>query len=243
MATVSTSEPNGQRWAIVTGAAGAIGAALSQELRTRAVRVAGLDIARCDAAHDLVQESIDIRDHAGVTRIVQDLVNALGPPDFVAHVAGVYPLSQISASSADQVDTILAVNLVSAIHLCRIVLPFMEARGRGRLLFVTSQAGVTGGTDAVYASSKAGLVALGKSLAREHGHAGVRVNMVSPGPVDTPMAAVMSLERREYYERAIPIGRYTRPDEVARLAAFALLDAPDALNGATIDIDGGLVRR
>jgi acetoacetyl-CoA reductase len=233
----------GERWAIVTGAAGAIGTALCRVLRGRAVRVAGLDIAQFNEDSDLVQGPVDIRDHASMARIVRDLVDVLGPPDLVAHVAGVYPLRQITLLSDQEVDAVLAVNLVSAIHLCRIVLPTMAISGKGRLLLVTSQAGVTGGKDAVYASSKAALVALGKSLAREHGRAGLRVNMVSPGPVDTPMASVMPLERRAHYERVIPIGRFTQAHEVAQLAAFVLLDAPDALNGATIDIDGGLVRR
>jgi 3-oxoacyl-[acyl-carrier protein] reductase len=207
------------------------------------VRVASLDIKQGGAAEDLVREPVDISEYASVERVVSELMESLGPPDLVAHVAGVYPRRAITAMSDEEIDRVLAVNLVSALRLCRLVVPSMEGRGRGRLLLMASQASVTGGTDAVYASSKAALVALGKSLAREHGHAGLRVNIVSPGPVDSPMAAVMPSERREHYEGAIPIGRFTQPSEVADLAAFVLLDAPDALNGATIDIDGGLVRR
>ncbi len=230
-------------WGIVTGAAGSIGGSLCQSLRARSVRVAGLDLQRSGVIGDLVREPVDISDYDGVERIVGELVESLGPPDLMAHVAGVYPLKAIAAMDNEVAEKVLAVNLLSAVHLSRLVVPSMEERGRGRLLFMASQAGATGGTDAVYASSKAALVALGKSLAREHGHAGLRVNMVSPGPVDSSMATVMPRGRREYYEGVIPIGRFTQPKEVAELAAFVLLDAPDALNGATIDIDGGLVRR
>jgi len=231
------------RWGIVTGAAGSIGSSLCQSLRARGVRIAGLDIKQGDAVGDLVSEPVDISDYGSLERVLGELMESLGPPDLVAHVAGVYPLRAVASVSDDEVDEVLTVNFLSAVRLCRLVVPSMDARGKGRLLLMGSQAGATGGTDAVYASSKAALVALGKSLAREHGRAGVRVNIVSPGPVDSPMAAVMPAERRQHYECAIPIGRFAQPDEVAYLASFVLLDAPDALNGATIDIDGGLVRR
>ncbi len=137
----------------------------------------------------------------------------------------------------------MTVNCVSAIEMCRLVVPAMAAIRRGRLVLITSQAAITGGTDAAYAASKAGLVAFGKSIAREYGPEGLRITMVSPGPVDTGMASVMPPERRAHYESTIPIRRFTWATEVADLVEYVLLRAPDALHGSTVEIDGGLVRR
>ena len=94
-----------------------------------------------------------------------------------------------------------------------------------------------------YAAAKAGLVAAVKSIAREYAKAGVTANVVSPGPVETPMASVMGDERRRFYESTIPLGRYTRADEVASVIAWLLTDAPEAVTGMVLDVDGGLVRR
>jgi NAD(P)-dependent dehydrogenase (short-subunit alcohol dehydrogenase family) len=134
-------------------------------------------------------------------------------------------------------------NFLATAVVVQLVLDAMVKAGGGRIVLVTSQASTAGGTDALYAAAKAGLVALVKSVAREFSRFGVLCNAVSPGPVDTPMATVMGPELRRDYEHRIPIGRFASPSEVGEVIVFLLMMEGGAISGATIDVDGGLIRR
>lgn len=231
-------------WSIVTGSSGAIGSAVCNRLAAAGVAIAGLDLTPWDRSpQNLAPGPVDLRDLTALRAMLRPMLDVLGPPRYVVHVAGIYPLRSLEELDDDGAQNVMAVNYLSAVELCRLVVPPAVTAGGARIVLVTSQAGVTGGTDAAYAASKAALTVFGKSLAREYGSTGLRVNMLSPGPVESEMAAVMPTHRRTYYENAIPIKRFTRAEEVAELAEYLLLRAPDALHGATIDIDGGLVRR
>ena len=164
-------------------------------------------------------------------------------PDLVAWTIGVYPRRPPDAYDSDAVRRVVDSNLTGLLRFAG-VLTRVQRRDRRprRLVVVGSQAGATGGTDAVYAASKAGLAAVVKSLAREYSALGLVANCVSPGPTDTPMADVMG-DRRAHYERTIPLGRFSSAAEVASVVVWLLTQAPDAVLGTVIDVDGGLVRR
>lgn len=233
-----------RRWALVTGSAGGVGAALVDSLAAAGVPVAGLDRqARKDGPADLVERPVDLADRAEVAALVADLLGRHGAPAFLVHAAAIYPLRTLEALEDGDAERVFAINCLSFVELCRVAVPAMTAAGGGRVLIFSSQAGASGGTDPVYAASKAALVAFGKSLARDYAGAGLRVNTISPGPIDTAMTDVWPQERRRHYEAAMPIGRFATADEVARVAHLVLLAFPDAVNGATIDVDGGLLRR
>jgi NAD(P)-dependent dehydrogenase (short-subunit alcohol dehydrogenase family) len=223
--------------AIVVGGQGGIGAAVVGLLSAHA-EVTSIDRApRADVV-------LDVADHREGSPYRQWLtLVATKPPNLIAWCAGVYDRRDPADYSPARVKEVIETNLSSfLLFASALAVGQRQDRRPRRLVVVGSQAAVTGGTDAVYAASKAGLVAAVKSLAREYTRIGLLTNVVSPGPTDSPMAQVMG-DRRDHYERTIPSGRFNTVQEVAAVIAWLLLDAPPTVSGSTFDIDGGMVRR
>lgn len=197
-----------------------------------------------DAPARTTMHTVDLADDADRDAWFAKYLADTGAPDAVVWCAGRYPRRDIREYATDDLRGVLDVNLTAFLALLPpLVSSALVSRRPLRIAVVGSQAGVTGGLDVPYAAAKAGLVAAVKSIAREYAKAGVTANVVSPGPVETPMASVMGDERRRFYESTIPLGRYTRADEVASVIAWLLTDAPEAVSGMVLDVDGGLVRR
>ncbi|MGH8888887.1 MAG: SDR family NAD(P)-dependent oxidoreductase [Acidothermaceae bacterium] len=233
---------------LVLGGLGGIGGAVCDKVQDRFDVLDIVDNAtgrelparRCETnlyAVDLIDD--DARDHW-----VKQYLADVGAPEAVAWCAGLYPRREIRGYSTSELRHVIELNLLSMLALLPpLVNAALDSGHEMRLVVVGSQAGSTGGLDVPYAASKAGLVAAVKSIAREYARHQIVANVVSPGPVETPMAQVMGDERRRFYESTIPLGRYSRADEVADLVGWLLTDAPVAISGTVIDIDGGLVRR
>lgn len=225
------------KWALVLGSSGGVGAQVVEVLRDRDVRIAGVDRVAGNAPLDA--EFVGDVGSPQMTCWTQTLLKNWGPPQGLTFAAGTYDRIPLHLRADTEIHRVIQDNLLGfTISLASI----LRATKAFRLAAVSSQAAVHGGTDAVYAASKAGLTALTKSLAMAHAKDGLRANVVSPGPIDTPMAKVMG-DRREFYENTIPIGRFSTPREVAVVVVWLLMDAPDAISGAVIDVDGGLIRR
>jgi NAD(P)-dependent dehydrogenase (short-subunit alcohol dehydrogenase family) len=236
--------------ALVLGARGGIGTAVCAALRASKIdELDAVDIVGADDVDGATAEGgreyvLDLTDDEARDAWLKTYLADVGSPDFVAWCAGLYPRRDIREYSTAQVRHILDVNLIAMLTLLpALVRATLETAKPMRIVVVGSQAAVTGGLDVPYAASKAGLVAAVKSIAREYAGHGIVANVVSPGPVDTAMASVMGDERRRFYESAIPLGRYSRPDEVAAVVRWLLTDAPVAISGSVVDVDGGLVRR
>jgi len=155
--------------------------------------------------------------------------------------AGVTRDTLLALMSEDDFAEVLEVNLVGAYRVAKRAVRGMMKMRRGRLIFISSVVGLYGSAgQANYASSKAGLVGLARSLARELGSRGITSNVVAPGFVDSDMTANLSQERKAAIKTAVPLGRYAVAAEVA--AAVAFLAGPDAgyITGAVIPVDGGL---
>lgn len=236
--------------ALVLGAHGGIGSAVSANLR--ASKVDELDSVDIAGSADSVAATteggrayvLDLTDDEARDAWLKTYLADVGSPDFVVWCAGLYPRRDIREYSTAEVRHIVDVNLIAMLTLLPgLVRASVESAKPMRIVVVGSQAAVTGGLDVPYAASKAGLVAAVKSIAREYARHGITANVVSPGPVETAMASVMGDERRAFYESAIPLGRYSRPEEVAAVVGWLLTEAPVAINGSVIDVDGGLVRR
>jgi len=227
--------------ALVVGAAGGIGGAVVDMLRDDR----GATVRTVDRAGE-VDVAVDLSDLSHDSAYSRWLASLEGPhviPPLVVWTAAVYDRRPPEGYDDARLQHVIDVNLTSFLRFAAVLARAQLVDGIARrLVVVGSQAAVAGGTDAVYAASKAGLVAAVKSLAREHRSLGLVANVVSPGPTDTPMAAVMG-DRREHYEDTIPLGRFNDAAEVAAAVVWLLCSAPDAILGTVVDVDGGLVRR
>ena len=228
------------RSVLVTGGNRGIGLAIARRLAADgdAVTVTsrsgepveGLNVVACD-----------VRDTASVDAAFKATEEAQGPVEVLVANAGITKDQLLALMSEDDFAGVLDTNLTGAYRVAkRAVRPMMRLR-KGRLIFISSVVGLYGsGGQANYAASKAGLVGLARSLARELGSRGITANVVAPGFVDSDMTAVLTPERKEQILAAVPLGRYADAAEVAGAVSF--LSGPDAgyITGAVIPVDGGL---
>jgi len=221
------------RTAIVTGGGRGIGAAVARALTARGLAVTvfartGAELERVVAARAAaLAVAGDVRREEDVARLVATHERALGPVDVLVNDAGILVRGLAEETSPAAFREVLDVNLTGAFLCARAVIPGMKARGRGRIVNVTSISGTLGTSEAsAYNASKWGLVGLTKCLAEELRAHGVQCVAVSPGSVDTEML------------RKTPFRPEMTPDDVARVVAFAALDAPDAITGSNLEVHG-----
>ena len=226
--------------AIVVGAAGGVGREVCRALVAQGMRVAAADVPdrNLDSLSVSLLREIDAANRRQVENFVDRVDRELGPAGVLVNCAGVWYQEPYDDISDKRWDQVLSANLGSVFTLCSVVVPRMCATGWGRVVNVASMAGEQGATVPCshYAAAKGGVIAYSKSLAREVAQSGVRVNVVSPGPVATRM-----LEGRD--ERAIAegtlLGRPATPMEVA--GAVGYLASPDAdfITGEVLRVNGG----
>jgi 3-oxoacyl-[acyl-carrier protein] reductase len=233
------------RVVLVTGGNRGIGLAIAQAFVANGDRVAitarSGELPQELAGSDVLVVQADVTDTASID-VAFDVIEAqLGPVEVVVANAGITRDGLILRMSDDDIQTVLDTNLVGALRVARRAAKGMVRLRRGRLIFVSSVVGLLGSAGQVnYAASKAGLVGVARSLARELGSRGITSNIVTPGFVDTDMTAVLSDERRAEITGAVPLGRYASPAEVAGTVVFLASDAAAYITGAVIPVDGGL---
>src|SRR5258705_805539 len=192
--------------------------------------IAGLTVARCD-----------VRDEASVDEAFKAAETAHGPVEVVVANAGITSDQLLALMSEDAFTSVVDTNLTGAYRVARrAVRPMMRLR-RGRMIFISSVVGLLGsGGQANYAASKAGLIGLARSLARELGSRNITANGVAPGFADTDMTNELTEERKKAIVSSVPLGRTASADEVAGVVQF--IAGPDAayITGAVIPVDGGL---
>lgn len=238
------------RVALVTGAAGTMGAATAERLAADGYRVALVDVAAerlkpvaaalGAAGHAVVA---DISDPAAAERAVAEAEHALGPVDILVNNAGVLSNNKAVETTPEEWRRVLAINLDAAFYLSRRVLPGMKTRRFGRIVNVCSLAmksgGITAGT--AYTASKGALAALTFSLAREFAPFGVTVNGIAPAYVKTPMVTEQLDEvQRQSLLQQIPVGRFCEPEEFAHCVAFLVSPMSGFVTGEILDLNGGL---
>jgi acetoacetyl-CoA reductase/3-oxoacyl-[acyl-carrier protein] reductase len=228
------------RCALVAGGSGAIGAATVARLVEAGARAVSLDLPGCEAPAGATGLECDLSDPRAVEAAFLELERRRFLPDIVVHCAGIARDAVLWKLDDEAWSSVLRSNLDSAFHLLRASIPPMRALGRGALVLVSSINGERGKLgQANYAASKAGLIGLARTAAREVGRFGLRVNVVAPGMVRTPMWAALSEERRQAAAAESVLGRIAEPDDVARAILFLCSDLARHVTGQVLRVDGG----
>ena len=238
---------------LVTGAARGIGEAVARRLASEgaAIAAADLDGVGLDSLAVSLQtegarvfaRTLDTRDGAATDAFVADALANLGRLDGAVPCAGIARAAPAEDMSDATFESVIGVNLTGVFYTCRAVGRALLAQGGGAIVniaSITAKGGQPGRAN--YAASKWGLVGLTKTLAVEWGHRGVRVNAVAPNGVDTPM--IRDGISQDFLDGVMldrtPLGRLAKPEEVAATVAFLMSDEAAYINGAVLELDGGL---
>lgn len=238
--------------ALVTGASRGIGSAACLALARAGLSVAVGYRSDPDGAEETVAKAradggnaqplaIDVRDEASIEEAFRRLETDLGPVRVLVNNAGYTKDGLAVKYTTEKWDATIDTNLKGAFLCCRRALPAMLKARWGRIVNVASVAALRGNAgQAAYTASKAGLVGLTRSLAREVGGRGITVNAVCPGFVETRMTEVQGQEVRQRYMDMTPAGRFGSPEEVAAVIAFLCGPEASYVNGSVVSVDGGL---
>ncbi len=243
--------------AIVTGGGGGIGSAICRRLGEAGARVGVFDLDESAAQRTveaLLAEGatakaygVDITDHAAITGAVEAFEQDIGPTDVLVNNAGWDKFAYFLTTEPDLWRKIIAINLEGPINLHHSVLKGMQARRSGRVVNIASDAGRVGSSmEAVYSGAKGGIIAFTKTMAREMARSGVTLNVVCPGPTETPLLEALTgsgdqgARIHEGLKRAIPLGRLGQPEDIAGMVAFLASDEAAYITGQVISVSGGL---
>ena len=232
------SDING-RIAVVTGGSGAIGHAIARALQNAGAYVSLLDVASPKGSA-LPWIECDVRDDSSVVKAVSEVTRKHGGVDIAVHAAGVSRDAVIWKLSLDDWDFVQSVNLRGAFSLIRHTLPLMRARSGGRIVLIGSINGSRGkfGTSA-YSASKAGLLGLAKSVAREAGRFGILINVIEPGWVRTPLTEAVPQTIRDAALAESLVGTFVEPEDIGRAVMFLCGQGGEHITGQVLRVDGG----
>jgi 3-oxoacyl-[acyl-carrier protein] reductase len=237
------------RTALVTGSTRGIGRAIAGTLAAAGARVAvvGRNAARAEAVASELGGgaqgfAADVGDPASISALVTQVETAFGQIDILVNNAGLTRDNILFRIKDDDWDTVLDANLRGAFLLIRATARGMMKRRWGRIVNIASIVGLTGNKgQANYAASKAGLIGLTKSVAKELGSRNILVNAVAPGFIDTDMTAAMTPEARAALAGQIPLERLGTPADVAGMVAFLVSEHAAYVTGQVLVVDGGMV--
>jgi 3-oxoacyl-[acyl-carrier protein] reductase len=240
--------------ALITGASRGIGRAIAIEFAR-----CGADVALVGRDGDALEETgtacerarpgavalrfiADVADRQSVERVVAETVERFGRLDSAVANAGQSVDALLLRLSDETIDQLLEVNLKSAFHLCRAVARPMMRQRSGAVVLMSSIVGISGNAgQAAYAATKAGLIALCKSLAKELGSRNIRVNAVAPGLIETALTERMPDAAKEFLIKQAALGRAGKPEDVSGAVVFLCSDAAGYITGQTLIIDGGIL--
>ncbi len=232
------------RVVLITGGAKGIGLACARAFADAGDRVAityrsgpptGAD------AEGLLCVPCDVTDPDQVEAAFVAVEDQLGPVEVLVSNAGITHDGLVLRMNDDAFTSVVDTNLTGGFRVARRAVTKMMRARTGRIIFISSVVASTGQAgQANYAASKAGLVGLARSLAREFASRHITVNVVAPGPIGTDMTAALSDDRQQAITDAVPLGRFGTPDEVAATVCFLASDAAGYITGAVVPVDGGL---
>ncbi|MDR2692093.1 MAG: 3-oxoacyl-[acyl-carrier-protein] reductase [Dysgonamonadaceae bacterium] len=238
--------------AIVTGAARGIGKAIAVRFAGEGCHIAFTDLAIDDNAKATEKEiaalgvkvkayASNAADFEDTHTVVNEIVKDFGRVDILVNNAGITRDGLMMRMSEQQWDSVINVNLKSAFNFIHALTPVMMKQKAGSIINMSSVVGVHGNAgQANYSASKAGMIGLAKSIAKELGSRGIRANAIAPGFIITEMTHQLSDEVREEWIKQIPLRRGGKPEDVADVALFLASDLSSYVTGQVIQIDGGM---
>ena len=238
--------------ALITGAARGIGKAIALKYASEGANIAFTDLDINEAAEETVKEleafGVKVKAYASnaaefeaTQAVVDQVVADFGRIDILVNNAGITKDGLVMRMSEQQWDAVIAVNMKSAFNFMHAVVPVMARQRSGSIINMASIAGQTGNPGQVnYSASKAGLIAMAKSVAKEMGSRGIRANAIAPGYVISEMTEALPQSVRDEFVKMIPLGRGASVDEIASVALFLASDLASYVTGQVIAVNGGM---
>ena len=240
---------------LITGAARGLGEAIARRFLDAGARLMLCDL-NGEAAQKLASsldpsgrralaQRVDVTAEGEVQAVVDKAVEHFGRIDVLVNCAGIIKHVPIDQMSLEDFESVLRVNLTGTFLVCRAVVPVMKKQGKGKIVNMASLGGRTGrpGVGVNYAASKAGVIGLTQTLAREAGPAGIYVNAIAPGPILTELTRQVGSEVFAKWNAGRAVNRDGLPEDVAAAALFLASDQSDWITGATLDVNGGILIR
>jgi 3-oxoacyl-[acyl-carrier protein] reductase len=228
------------RTVLVTGGNRGIGFAIAEEFVAQGHRVA-VTARSGDGPKGSLTVRADVTDADALDAAFTEVEEKLGPVEVIVANAGITRDMLLMRMSAEDFDAVVDTNLGGAFRVVKRASTGMIKAKFGRIILVSSVVGLLGGAGQVnYASSKAGLVGMARSITRELGSRGITANVVAPGFIETDMTAELPEAQQADYKKSIPAGRFASPAEVAKVIVWLASDDAAYISGAVIPVDGGL---
>ncbi len=239
-------------FAIVTGSSRGIGAAIARALARDGFDIAVNFVSNAPLAERVVEDcrslgvsaecfQADVSDYEQCERMITDACKAFGTPEVLVNNAGRIRDGMLARMTEEQFDSIIAANLKSAFNMTRLIAPLMMKARAGRIINITSVAGISGNAGQVnYSASKAGMIGMTKSAAKELGGRGITVNAVAPGFTESDMTDSLSDAVKEAALKAVSLRRFGKPEEIADAVSFLASPRASYITGHVLVIDGGL---
>jgi NAD(P)-dependent dehydrogenase (short-subunit alcohol dehydrogenase family) len=240
------------RVAIVTGAARGLGKCIAELLAKNGAKVALWDIQTVDlkkgfsaGAGVLKPWLVDITIEESVRTAMNQVAEEWGGIDILVNNAGILKHLRIEEMTLKDFEAVIRVNLIGTFLACKYAVPYMKKRGKGKIVNIASLSGRTGrpGVGVNYAASKAGVIGLTQTLAREQGSSRIYVNSVCPGPILTDLTKQVPAEVFATWNIGRAVEKDGKPEDVGEAVLFLASDRSDWITGATLDINGGILIR